>query len=328
MTDKNTLTVGVLMGGMSTERPISLKSGKAVAEALRSRGYRVVEIDVSPDTPAELVHHKIDVAWLALHGSFGEDGCIQGLLEIMRIPYTGSGVRASAIAMDKIATKRLLRGTPVKLPEDTVWRQDEPHPTELAFPVVTKTPNGGSTIGIHICDDAEGLEAALTDCAQYEADVLIEQFIKGREITVAVLNGTALPVVEIRPLTGHFDFEAKYTKGQTEYLVPAPIDPVIAATAQQHAEIAYKTVGLSGIARADFIVDAEGIPWFLEINTIPGMTATSLTPMSANAVGISFEELVELAVKGAQLNIERGDNLESGTPADETKTPPIASSRN
>jgi len=328
MTDKKTLTVGVLMGGMSTERPISLKSGKAVAEALRNRGYAVVEIDVGPDTPAQLIHHKIDVAWLALHGSFGEDGCIQGMLEVMRIPYTGSGVRASAIAMDKIATKRLLRGTEVELPEDTVWRRGQPTPTDIAFPVVTKTPNGGSTIGIHICENATRLADALTDCAQYEADVLIEQFIQGREITVAVLNGTAFPVVEIRPLTGHFDFEAKYTKGQTEYLVPAPIDPVIAATAQQHAEIAYKTVGLSGIARADFIVDGEGIPWFLEINTIPGMTATSLTPMSANAAGINFEELVEMSVKGAQLNIDRGDNIPSEATQGDSKTPPIASNGN
>ena len=322
------LTVGVLMGGMSSERPISLKSGKAVAEALRSRGYNVVEIDVGPSTPAELVEHKVDVAWLALHGSFGEDGCIQGLLEIMRIPYTGSGVRASAIAMDKIATKRLLRGTAVNLPDDTVWRTGEAIPDDLRYPVVTKTPNGGSTIGIHICNDKQELRAALADCGQFEADVLLEQFVAGREITVAVLDGAALPVVEIRPLSGHFDFEAKYTKGQTEYLVPAPIDPVIAATAQQHAEIAYRTVGLSGVSRADFIVDAEGIPWFLEINTIPGMTATSLTPMSAGATGISFEDLVEMSVKTAQLHIDRGDKVSTEANAEQPDEQPIASNGN
>ena len=322
------LTVGVLMGGMSSERPISLKSGKAVAEALRSRGYNVVEIDVGPTTPAELIEHKVDVAWLALHGSFGEDGCIQGLLEIMRIPYTGSGVRASAIAMDKIATKRLLRGTAVNLPDDTVWRTGDAIPDDLRYPVVTKTPNGGSTIGIHICNDKQELRAALADCGQFEADVLLEQFVAGREITVAVLDGAALPVVEIRPLSGHFDFEAKYTKGQTEYLVPAPIDPVIAATAQQHAEIAYRTVGLSGVSRADFIVDAEGIPWFLEINTIPGMTATSLTPMSAGATGISFEDLVEMSVKSAQLHIDRGDKVSTEANAEQPDKQPIASNGN
>lgn len=322
------LTVGVLMGGMSSERPISLKSGKAVAEALRNRGFKVVEIDVGPNTPAELVANNVDVAWLALHGSFGEDGCIQGLLEIMRIPYTGSGVRASAIAMDKIATKRLLRGTAVNLPADTVWRTGDAIPQDLEYPVVTKTPNGGSTIGIHICKTEDELKAALQDCGQFEADVLLEQFVGGREITVAVLDGAALPVVEIRPLGGHFDFEAKYTKGQTEYLVPAPIDPVIAATAQQHAEIAYKTVGLSGVSRADFIVDADGIPWFLEINTIPGMTATSLTPMSAGATGVSFEDLVEMSVKTAQLHIERGDQVPTEANAGRPEGPPIASNGN
>ncbi len=307
----HSLTVGVLMGGMSSERPISIKSGKAVAQALRSRGYDVVEIDVGPDTPAKLIEHKVDVAWLALHGSFGEDGCIQGLLEIMRIPYTGSGVRASAMAMDKIATKRLLRGTGVHLPSDTVWRSGSSVPSDLQYPVVTKTPNGGSTIGIHVCENEEALQAALADCTQFEADVLIEQFITGREITVAVLDGTALPVVEIRPVEGHFDFAAKYTEGKTEYLVPAPLDHGITATAQQNAETAYATLGLRGVARADFIVDERGTPWFLEINTIPGMTATSLTPMAAGATGLSFEDIVESALKGAQLNIERGDTIPS-----------------
>jgi len=325
MTDKKTLTVGVLMGGMSSERPISLKSGNAVAEALRSRGYTVVEIDVDPDTPTKLREHNVDVAWLALHGAFGEDGCIQGMLEVMRIPYTGSGVRASAIAMDKIATKRVLRGTKISIPADTVWSRGDSTPTDLRFPVVAKTPNGGSTIGIHMCENAEQLSDALADCGRFEPTVLIEQFIAGREITVALLDGRALPVVEIRPVEGFFDFDAKYTKGQTEYLVPAPIDPVIAATAQEHAEIAFRTVGLSGVARADFIVDDNGTPWFLEINTLPGMTATSLTPMAAGATGTSFEDLVEITLKAAQLHISRGDHEASPATPDTTENPPIAS---
>ena len=328
MNDKSALTVGVLMGGMSSERPISIKSGKAVAEALRSRGYHVVEIDVTPDTPAQLREHGVDVAWLALHGTFGEDGCVQGLLEIMRIPYTGSGVRASAIAMDKIATKRLLRGTKVHLPQDTVWQPGSPVPSDIQFPVVAKTPNGGSTIGIHMCEDAKALRDALDDCGRFEPSVLIEQFISGTEITVAVLEGQALPVVEIRPVEGFFDFNAKYTKGQTEYLVPAPIDPVVAATAQEHAEIAFRTAGLSGVVRADFIVDDEGIPWFLEINTLPGMTATSLTPMAAGATGVSFEDLVEMSLKGAQLHNERADQKDSPANPDTSKTTPLVSNGN
>ena len=309
MNDKQSLTVGVLMGGMSSERPISLKSGKAVATALKNRGYHVVEIDVDSDTPAKLREHEVDVAWLALHGAFGEDGCVQGMLEIMRIPYTGSSVRASAVAMDKIATKRLLRGTKINLPHDNVWQSGDPTPSDLQFPVVAKTPNGGSTIGIHMCENQSDLDEALLDCGRFESSVLIEQFIQGREITVALLDGRALPVVEIRPKEGFFDFSAKYTQGQTDYLVPAPIDPVIAATAQEHAEIAFRTTGLSGVARADFIVDEHGTPWFLEINTIPGMTETSLTPMAAGATGIGFEDIVEISLKGAQLhnNISKND---------------------
>jgi len=295
--------VAVLMGGMSTERKISLKSGAAVANALRSRGYRVVEIDVGPDLPERLRAESVDVAWLALHGAFGEDGCVQGLLEIMRIPYTGSGVRGSAIAMDKIVTKRLLKETGIHLPADSVWTRGSPLPAGLQYPLVAKTPTGGSTIGIWMCATEEDLQQARHEASENEDELLLEQFISGEEITVALLDGVAQPVVSIRPVDGFFDFSAKYTKGQTEYLVPAPIDPVVADTAQAHAEIAFRTIGLSGVARADFIVDETGIPWFLEINTIPGMTVTSLTPMAAGAAGVPFEELVELQLKGAQLHV-------------------------
>jgi D-alanine-D-alanine ligase len=303
------------MGGMSTERAISLKSGAAVAGALRSRGHDVVEIDVGPDLPARLRAEGVQVAWLALHGAFGEDGCVQGLLEIMRIPYTGSGVRGSAIAMDKIATKRLLKDTGVHLPMDAVWRRGEPLPAGLRYPVVAKAPDGGSTIGIAICHSEAELLIALADTEVFEGDVLLEDFIAGEEITVALLDGDPQPVVSIRPVEGHFDFEAKYTKGQTEYLVPAPIEPAVAATAQAHAAIAFRAIGLAGVCRADFIVDESGTPWFLEINTIPGMTATSLTPMAASAAGISFEDLVEMQLETALLHVsdvsERAGSPES-----------------
>jgi len=292
--------VGVLLGGMSSERGVSLKSGHAVAEALRSRGHDVVELDVGPDLPERLRAEKIDVAWIALHGAFGEDGCVQGLLEIMRIPYTGSGVLGSATAMDKITTKHLLADTVVKLPADRTWRPGEPMP-DIALPVVVKTPEGGSTIGIYMCDTDAELENALLECQTWAKAVLVEEKIVGREITVAVLDGEALPVVEIRPRSGFFDFEAKYTKGETDYLVPAPIPEAVAASAQEQARVAYATLGLEGIARADFIVDAAGVPWFLEINTSPGMTATSLSPMAAGAVGVSFEVLVERLLAGARL---------------------------
>lgn len=302
--------VGVLMGGMSTEREVSLKSGSYVARALRERGYDVVDIDVGPDLPFKLREERVEVAWIALHGAFGEDGCVQGLLEIMRIPYTGSSVRGSAVAMDKISTKRMLRGTGVPMPEDRVWRRGEPMP-ELPLPVMAKTPGGGSTIGVFRCETAGELEDALQRCAEMGDEVLVEQFVAGDEITVAVLEGRALPVVAIIPESGFFDFEAKYTKGRTRYVVPAPIPEAVASSAQRSAEIAFRALGLCGVARADFIVDAQGTPWFLEINTIPGMTATSLSPMAAGAVGLSFEDLVETLLGSAALHVP----LPEATPA-------------
>lgn len=295
--------VAVLLGGMSTERPISLKSGHAVADALRSRGHDVVEIDVGPDLPFRLREERVSVAWIALHGAFGEDGCVQGLLEVMRIPYTGSGVRGSAVAMDKITTKRLLRGLGVNLPDDRVWRPGQPLPEDLRFPLMVKSPGGGSTIGVWRCETPGEAEDAMMAAAKMGDEVLIEQFVAGEEITVAVLDGRALPVVAIRPEDGFFDFEAKYTKGRTRYLVPAPIPDAVAQSAQRQAEVAYATLALSGVARADFIVDERGAPWFLEINTIPGMTATSLSPMAAGAVGMSFEDLVEALLRGARNHV-------------------------
>lgn len=301
--DQATTVVGVLLGGMSPERPISLKSGAAVARALRARGWKVAEIDVGPDLPERLRAEGVTVAWLALHGVLGEDGCVQGLCEVMRIPYTGSGVRGSAVAMDKIATKRMLRGLGVPMADDRVWRAGDPFPEGVTYPVMAKTPEGGSTLGIRKAHDRAELEAALAYCRDFADEVLLEQFVAGEEITVAVLDGRPLPVVAIRPETEFFDFEAKYTKGRTTYLVPAPIDPAIAEAAQRHAVTAFRALGLEGVARADFIVDAAGTPWFLEINTLPGMTETSLSPMAAKEVGMGFEDLVERLLLGARLKV-------------------------
>ncbi len=295
--------VGVLMGGLSTERSVSLKSGAAVLGALQARGWDAVGIDVDTDLPARLRAEGVEVAWLALHGAFGEDGCVQGLLELMRIPYTGSPVRGSAVAMDKIATKRAIADLGLYLPTDAVWRAGEPFPDHLAPDCVVKVPEGGSTIGTWVCRDTAQLEAALVAAQDMADRVLLEQFVAGEEITVAVLDGVALPVVAIRPKSGFFDFEAKYTKGQTDYIVPAPIDDRVASVAQHHAALAYDALGLAGVARADFIVDDQGRPWFLEINTIPGMTATSLSPMAAGAVGMSFEDLVDHLARTARLHV-------------------------
>lgn len=300
--------VAVLLGGMSAERPVSLESGAAVAGALRRRGWDVVEIDVGPDLPQRLVAEGVQAAWLALHGRFGEDGCVQGLLELMRIPYTGSGPTASAVAMDKLLTKRVLEGHGLALPAQVVLGPDDPIPVELELPVVAKTPTGGSTLGISFCRTREELERGIADCRRHGDTVQLERFVEGTEITVAMLDGVPLPVVAIRPEGGFFDFEAKYTKGRTRYVVPADIPAAPAARAQRDAAVAARVLGLSGVCRADFIVDERGVPWFLEVNTIPGMTETSLSPMAAGEAGMSFEDLVEAVLLGARLHLERADS--------------------
>ncbi len=303
---KSTAVVGVLLGGLSPERPISFKSGHAVSAALLRRGWNAIEIDVGADLPAQLVANGVTVCWLALHGVLGEDGCVQGMCEVMRLPYTGSGVLGSAVAMDKVATKRALRGTGIPMCADRVWRQGDPFPEDLTFPIMAKTPEGGSTLGIRKCHDAAELEAALLYCGEFAPEVLLEQFVAGDEITVAVLEGTPLPVVSIVPNTEFFDFEAKYTKGKTTYIAPAPIAESIASAAQRSAKVAFDTLRLSGVARADFIVDEHGTPWFLEINTLPGMTETSLSPMAAAVVGMTFDDLVERLLLGARLHVAAG----------------------
>ncbi len=299
--------IAVLMGGMSTERKISLKSGRAVLAALQARGWDAVGLDVGPDLPQRLVAEGITSCWLALHGQFGEDGCIQGLLEIMRIPYTGSSVQASAAAMDKITTKRLLADAGIPMPADWTWTAGEPLPEGVTYPVVAKTPQGGSTLGIVMVDDEAGLERALVDLKDFDDRVLLEERVDGIEITVAVLDGQALPAVEIVPDSGFFDFEAKYTEGCTQYIVPARVSDETLRAAQRHALVAWERLGLSGVVRADFIVDPQGVPVFLEVNTIPGMTATSLSPMAAEAVGITFEELVDRVARSARLHLARRD---------------------
>lgn len=292
--------VGVLKGGLSTERPVSLKSGEAVARALRRRGWDVVEIDVGRDLPERLRAERVDVAWIALHGQFGEDGCVQGLLEVMGVPYTGSGVRASAVAMDKDATKRAVRGLPeVVMAADRLVRRGEPVPEDLPLPVVVKPTTSGSSIGMRLAKTRDELIAGVAEALALGDEVLLEQFVAGEEITVAVVDGAPLPVVRIVPESGFFDFEAKYTKGKTRYEVPAAIPPASAAAASAAAVAAYRAIGCRGLCRADFIVRPDGVPVFLEINTIPGMTETSLSPMAAGAVGQSFDDLVERILLGA-----------------------------
>ncbi len=293
-------TVGVLMGGLSTEREVSLRSGRAVAGALRRRGWSTVEIDVDRDLPSQLLRRGVDVAWIALHGRFGEDGCVQGLLEVMGIPYTGSGVRASAVAMDKLATKQALALVPeVTLAPHRVVREGEPLPGDLELPVVVKPLVGGSTIGISVARSVEQVQRVTAEALAHHPEVLLEAFVQGDEITVPVVDGRPFPVIRIVPESGFFDFEAKYTKGQTRYEVPARIDEGTADLAQRAAVAAFLALGCRGLARADFMVPRDAPPVFLEINTLPGMTETSLSPMSTEADGFPFDDLVERILKGA-----------------------------
>ena len=302
-------TIAVLMGGRSSEREISIQSGKAVAEALRSKGWNVVEMDLNEELPAELIKQNISAAWIALHGSYGEDGAVQGLLEILNIPYTGSGVQACAISMDKISTKKILQSSSIRLAEDqTLLRSSFEENPELihniSLPTVIKDPVGGSSIGVWICRSFEDLEQSLNEAFSSPAvdRILFEELLEGKELTVAVLDGRSLPVVEIRPKSGFFDLSAKYTKGETDYIVPAEISNTHAKDAQRQAQIAFKQLQMRGVARADFILTDKG-PVFLEINSSPGMTATSLSPMAAGAVGISFPDLVEQILLGASLKL-------------------------
>jgi D-alanine-D-alanine ligase len=303
MTIEAGMRVGVLMGGVSSERKVSLKSGAAVVAALKIRGWDVVGIDVARDLPQRLLAEGVDVAWIALHGRYGEDGCVQGLLEIMGIPYTGSGVRASAVGMDKIATKQAVRGVPgLRLAADAVVGLGAPLPEELGLPVVVKPAVGGSTLGMALVKTQEAWRAHADEAASHHERVLVEEFVQGDEITVAVLDGVALPVVRIVPESGFFDFEAKYTEGKTLYEVPAQLPASVLDAAQRAAVAAYLTLGCRGLARADFLVPDVGLPVFLEINTIPGMTPTSLSPMAAAEAGTSFDLLVEHVLLSATLD--------------------------
>jgi len=299
-----TKRIGVLMGGFSREREISLRSGRAVAAALKRLGYLVVEIDVGRDIAEKLVAERIEVAVIMLHGRLGEDGTIQGMLEVIGIPYSDSGPLASSVAMDKILSKTLVERAGVRTP---AWREiradvriDRSPPP---LPVVVKPNQEGSTLGVSIVRRPEEFGPALDLAASFQDPrILVEEFISGKELTVALIEGKALPVVEIVPKSGFYDYAAKYTKGMTEYIVPARISEPERATVCALSEKIFATLQLSGIARADFILSSQ-VPFFLEVNTIPGMTETSLVPKAAEAAGIGFDELCERLVQGASLKV-------------------------
>jgi D-alanine-D-alanine ligase len=307
------LKVAVLRGGMSAEREVSLNTGKAIAKALRELGHRVVEIDAGRDLPIVLAGENPDVAFIALHGRGGEDGSVQGLLEIMRIPYTGPGVLASAITMDKVVTKKVLRFHGIPVIEDVVvTRGDAVDDTaalihrELSYPVMVKPAMEGSSISVTEVRQPGGLREALDSVFKIDGRALVERFIKGRLLTVGILGRErrVLPVLEIKPREGFYDYRAKYEPGFTEYEVPASLSDELTRSAQDISLHVFECLGCEGVSRVDLMLeDGTERLLVLEINTMPGMTATSLIPKAANAIGITFEEVVAVILEGAGLKI-------------------------
>jgi len=341
--EDESMQIAVLMGGTSPERDVSLASGKAVAGGLREANYDVIEADAAlgagqewdrpvsadrgigsrppePDGSQQGGHRKIfetvyalstlnvDVVFIALHGVPGEDGLVQGMLDLAGLPYTGSGALSSALAMDKILSKTLFRekeiltppGFPVKMNRDDVdGSVIERIQSSFGFPVVVKPSNGGSTVGLTIVKEEGSVTEALHRASIFSRNVLIEEYIPGREVTVSIVGGKALPVIEIHPQHGIYDYECKYTVGKSTYTVPAELPDDVAARLREIGVQAFEALGCCGFARADFRLDGENRPYCLEVNTIPGMTETSLVPKAARAAGIDFPSLVDRIVRSA-----------------------------
>jgi D-alanine-D-alanine ligase len=303
-------TIAVIRGGKSAERDISLKTGKAILTALQSKGYNVVDIDPKHNLHQQLAENDIDLAFIALHGRYGEDGTIQGFLELEEIPFTGSGVLGSALAMDKVSSKRIFKQTGIQTPDFMVleegtyldnWSELKASIKEkLSFPVVVKPALEGSSLGLSITESEIDLLEDVKQAFKYDEQVLIEDYIPGQEITVGLLGTDqlqALPVIEIKPKDGVYDFDAKYTKGATEFIIPAELDETTYEQAQSLALQAHQALNCSGVSRVDLRVTPSGEVYVLEVNTIPGMTETSLLPQAAAEFGIDFPELVEEILK-------------------------------
>jgi D-alanine-D-alanine ligase len=303
--------VGVLFGGRSSEREVSIMSGTGVLKALQSRGVDAHAFDPGTQTLAELEAAKFARVFIALHGRGGEDGTIQGVLETLRVPYTGSGVQASAIAIDKLVTKRIWLQEAIPTPKYRILSSGDraglnAAVDELGLPLITKPPHEGSTIGITKAAGYSDMADAYALAAKYDSVVLAEQFIAGRELTCAVLGegrgAEALPLVEIRAPGANYDYHNKYFSDETEYLCPAPLESALAAELQRLCVRAYNVLGARGWGRVDLMLSERDEPYLLELNTSPGMTGHSLVPMAARAVGMSYEDLVLRILQDAALD--------------------------
>ena len=306
MKDITSEKIGVLMGGLSAEREVSLKSGTAVHQALLSQGYRSVAIDVGRDLAAVLAREEIGIAFIALHGRYGEDGCVQGLLELMQVPYTGSGVLASALAMHKLYSKQAFASSGILTAPFNHFRTGETVSTDLlsfGLPVVVKPVQEGSSVGVSIVKTESDLAAAVELAFSHDDEILVEQYIKGQEVQVGILDDRPIGAIEIVPKNEFYDFESKYTDGMAEHIFPARLDPALYEQAQQVGLSAHKALGCSGYSRVDLLVTDSGDCYVLEVNTLPGMTALSLLPeIAARGAGLSFETLVKRIVASADLH--------------------------
>lgn len=301
-----TTRIGVLYGGLSSEREVSLRSGKNCFEALRRLGYeKAMLIDVQQDIGKQLLEHQVELAYIALHGRYGEDGCIQGLLEILGIPYTGCRVIASALTMNKALTKSVLKDAGLPVIQSVTLKEPDPAQADgLRYPVMVKPLNEGSSYGMSKVDSPEQLPAALAEAFRYDREVMVEQYVKGKSLTVGVVRmdgrDVATPILELRPVKSDwYDLEAKYTEGMTEFILPAELPAEVTAAIQQATLKAHQATGCHGVSRIDFVTDADNNFYILEINTIPGMTNLSDLPAQAKAMGVSYDQLVEYILKTA-----------------------------
>mgnify|MGYP001128389101 FL=1 len=320
--------VAVLMGGRSLEREVSLASGERVVDALTSLGYRVLALDITPELVETLRAERPDCCYIALHGKDGEDGTIQELLEFLGIPYTGPGVTASALAWDKAVAKRLFLENDIPTPPWVTLTADAFKEAGAAtaldlipsvagdYPLVVKPAKQGSALGLNRIDEASLLAEALLTALGYDDAAIIEKWIDGPELAVSVLNGLGgievLPPVEIVAKSGLFDFQAMYTQGETDYFVPARLQMSVFAEVERLARKVHELLGCRDVSRVDMVVGADGTPYVLECNTSPGMTQTSLLPMAAKAVGLSFQDVVERLTQAALSRRDSGTNFNTG----------------
>jgi len=299
------LNITVMLGGPSAERDVSLRSGAAVAKALRSLGHHVSELD--PQAPHWTLPAKTDVVFLALHGTYGEDGTVQRHLDGLGVPYTGCDAEASRVAFDKVLTKQCCIKALVPTPKfRTMDSLLTPYPISLKLPLVVKPSRQGSSVGLQFVERAEEWPQALAEALKFDTEVLVEEKIIGRETTVGILDGKPLPVVEVRPKLGSYDYQNKYTPGSTDYFCPADFDVATTQRIQEAALGAFRAIGGRDYARVDVMVRPDGSPVVLEVNTLPGMTETSLLPKAAAAAGMDFATLCQRMVDLALQRNEEG----------------------